>query len=104
MIYLAYQFLGVEYDTKNPIVITYGFTSDNNRNHCTARGWITRHTFLPHTQRTTLKVGMSTGNFLSGSAQVLPCAADELGCETTSLDVPLHMGISRLLCLISSPN
>ena len=37
-------------------------------------------------QRTTLKVRMSTGNVLSDSAQVLPCALEELGCETTSLD------------------
>ena len=28
---------------------------------------------------------MSTGNVLSYSAQVLPCALEELGCETTSL-------------------
>ena len=86
MIYLAVQFLGVEYDTKNPSVITDGSTSDDNRNHCTSRGWITRDTFLPHTQRTTLKVRMSTGKVLSDSAQVLPCALEELGCETTSLD------------------
>ena len=33
MIYLADQFLGVKYDTKNPIVKTDGSTSDNNRNH-----------------------------------------------------------------------
>ena len=37
-IYLAYQFLAVEYDTKNPIVKTDGSTSDENRNHCNARG------------------------------------------------------------------
>ena len=37
-------------------------------------------------QRTTLKVRMSTGKVLSDSAQVLPCALEELGCETTSLD------------------
>ena len=86
MIYLADQFSGVEYDTKNPIVITDGSTSDTNRNHCTARGWITRDTFLPHMQRTKLKVRMSTGKVLSDSAQVLPCALEELGCETTSLD------------------
>ena len=61
MIYLVDQFLGVEYDTKNPIVITDGSTSDDNRNHCTARCWITRDTFLRHMQRTTLKVTMSTG-------------------------------------------
>ena len=34
MIYLADQFLGVGYNTKNPIVITDGSTSDDNRNHC----------------------------------------------------------------------
>ena len=86
MIYLADQFLGVEYDTKNPIVITDGSTSDNIRNHCNARGWITRATFLPHIQRTTLKVRMSAGKILSDSAQVLPSALEELCCETTSLD------------------
>ena len=86
MIYLADQFLGVEYDTKNPIVITDGSTSNTIRNHVTARGWITRDTFLPHMQRTTLKVRMSTGKILSDSAQILPCALEKLGCETTSLD------------------
>ena len=37
-------------------------------------------------QRTTLKVGMSTGKFLPDSAQVLTCALEELGCKKTSLD------------------
>ena len=86
MINLVDQILGVEYDTKNPIVITDGSTSDDNRNQCNARGWITCDTFLPHMQRTTLKVRMSTGKVLSDSAQVLPCAPEKLGCETTSLD------------------
>ena len=86
MIYLADQFLGVEYDTMNPIVITDGSTSDNNRNHCTAPSWITRNTFLLHMQRTTPKVRMSTGKVLSDSTQVLPFTLEELGCETTSLD------------------
>ena len=85
-IYLADQFLAVGYDTKDPIVKTDGSTSDSNRNLCNVRGWITRDTFLPHMQRTTLKVRMSTGKVLSDSAQVLPCALEELGCETTSLD------------------
>ena len=85
MIYLADQFLAVEYDTKNPFVITDGSTKDNNRKYCIARGWITRETFLPHMQRATLKVKMSTGKVLSDPAQVLACALEELGCETTSL-------------------
>ena len=37
-------------------------------------------------QRTTLKVRMTTGKILSDSAQVLPCALEERGCKTTSLD------------------
>ena len=78
--------MAVEYDTKDPIVITDGSTSDDNRNHCTVCGWITRDAFLPHMQRTTLKVRMSTGKVLSNPAQVLTCALEELGCETTSLD------------------
>ena len=86
LIYLADQYFGVEYDTKNPIVITDGSTSDDNRNYCTARGWITCDAVLPHMQRTTLKVRMSSGKVLFDSAQVLPCALEELGCETTSLD------------------
>ena len=78
--------MAVEYNTNDPIVKTDGSTSDSNRNHCNVRGWIARDTFLPHMQRTTLKVRMSTGKVLSDSAQVLPCASEELVCETTSLD------------------
>ena len=85
MIYVVDQFLGVENDTKNRIVKTDGSTSDINRKHCNARGCISRDTFLPHMQRTTLKLRMSIGNVLSDSAQVLPCALEKLGCETTSL-------------------
>ena len=85
-IYLADQLLAVESDTKKPIVITDGFTSDINRKHCNSRGWITRNAFLPELQQTTLKVRTSTGKVLSDSAQVLPYALEELGCETTSLD------------------
>ena len=86
-VYLADQFLEVEYDTKDPLVKTDSSTSDSNRNHCNARGSITRDILLLHMQRTTLKVRMSTGKVLSDSAQVLPCALEELGCETTSLDL-----------------
>ena len=85
MIYLANQFLGVEYDAKIFFVIIDCSSSDNNRYHCTARGWITCDTFLPHKQRSTLKLRMSTGKVVYDSAQVLPSALEELGCETASL-------------------
>ena len=84
--YLGDLFLGVEYDKKKTIVITDGSTCDDIINHGTDRGWITRDTFFRHMQRTTLKVRMSTGKILSDFAQVLPCALEELGCETTSSD------------------
>ena len=83
---LADQYLAVEQDTKHHIVKADGSSADSNRNHCYVRGWITRDTFLPHMLRTTLKVKMSTGKVLSDSAQVLPCALEEPGCDTTSLD------------------
>ena len=98
---LADQFLAVENDTKNPIVKTDGSTSDDNRNHCNIRGWITRDTFLPHMQRTTLKVRMSTGKVLSDSAQVLSCALEELGCETTSLDPYAYIWDNLDNCVLS---
>ena len=102
-IYLADQFLAVEYDTKKPFVKTDGSTSDVSRNNCNVRGWITRDTFLPHMQRKTLKVRMSTGNVLTDSAQVLPCALEELGCETTStsLDPYAHIWDYPDNCVLS---
>ena len=84
MIYLADQFLAIEYDTKNLIVVTDDPTSGTNRNHFNSRGWITRDKFLPHMQRTTLRARMSTGKVPSDSAQVLRCALEKLGCDTTS--------------------
>ena len=100
-VYLADQFLAVEYDTKDPIVKTDGSTSDDNRNHCNVREWITLDTFLPHMQRTTLKVRMSTGKVLSDSAQVLPCVLEELGCETTLLDPYAYIWDNPDKCVLS---
>ena len=37
-------------------------------------------------QTTTLKVTLENGKVLSDSGLILPCALEELGCETTSLD------------------
>ena len=74
------------FDTKDPIVKTLGDTSDDYRNECDGRGWITRDTFLPHMQTTTLKVTLENGKVLSDIGLILPCALEELGCETTSLD------------------
>ena len=37
-------------------------------------------------QKTTLKVTMENGELLSDMGLILPCALDEIGCETFSLD------------------
>ena len=74
------------FDTNNHFVKTYGDTSDDYRNECDGKGWITRDTFLPHMQTTTLKVTLENGKLLSDTGLILPCALEELGCETTSLD------------------
>ena len=74
------------FDTKNPIVKIFGDTSDDYRKECDGKGWITRDTFLPHMQTTTLKVTLENGKVLSETGLILPCALEKLGCETTSLD------------------
>ena len=80
------HWIGAEWDTKTPVVKVTGDPTGSNRNHCKTRGWITRDTFIIHMQRTTLKVTMENGKVLSDMGLILPCALEELGCETTSLD------------------
>ena len=89
------------YDTKNPIVKTYGDTSDDYRNECDGKGWITRDTFLPHMQTTTLKAKLENGKVLSDIGLILPCSLQELGCETTSLDPYAYIWDYPDNCVIS---
>ena len=89
------------FDTKNPIVKTTGDTSDDYRNECDGRGWITRDTFLAHMQTTTLKVTLENGKVLSDTGLILPCALEELGCETTSLDPYAYIWDYPDNCVIS---
>ena len=74
------------FDTKDRFVRNYGDTIDDYRNECEGKSWITRDTFLPHMQTTTLKVTLESAKVLSDTGLILPCALEELGCETTSLD------------------
>ena len=80
------HWIGAEWDTKTPIVKVSGDPTDSNRNHCKTRGWIFCDTFIIHMQNTTLKNTMENGKVLSDMGLLLPCALEELGCETTSLD------------------
>ena len=80
------HWIGAEWDTKTPVVKSPGDPSGSNRNHCKTRRWISRDTFIIHMQKTTLKVTMENGKVLSDMGLILPCALDELGFETISLD------------------
>ena len=53
-------------------------------------------------QRTTLKVRASTRKILSESAQVLPCALEEIACETTSYDPYAYIWDYLDNCVLSS--
>ena len=86
---------------KNPILKTYGDTSDDYRNECDGKSWTTRDTFLPHMQTTTPKVTSGNGKVLSNSGLILPCAPEELGCETTSLDPYANIWDYSDNCVIS---
>ena len=78
--------INFDVDTKNSIVKTSGDTSKDYKIERDGRGWITRDTFLPHLQTTSLKVTLENGKVLSDTGLILPCALEELGCETTSLE------------------
>ena len=69
--------------------------------NATGKGWITRDTFLPHMQPRTLKVTLENGKNLSDTGLILPCALEELGCETTSLDPYAYIWDHPNNCAIS---
>ena len=74
---------------------------DDNRIGCEGKSWITRDTFLPHMQTTTRKVTLGNGKDLSETGFFLPCASEELGCETTSLDPYAYIWDYHDNCAIS---
>ena len=63
-----------------------GDKSEDYRNECDGKGWITKDTFESHIQDITLKVRSKNGKIFNQNDQLLPCDLDELGCETRSLD------------------
>ena len=52
-------------------------------------------------QTTTLKVTLENGKVLSDTGLILPCALEELGCETTSLDPSVYIWDYPDNCAIS---
>ena len=91
------------FDTKDPFSISFGDISEDYGIECDGKRWITCDTLLPHMQTTTLKGTLENGKVLSDTGLILPCALEELGCETTSLhpyayiwDYPDNCAISIL--------
>ena len=63
-----------------------GDKSEDYRNECDGKGWITKDTFESHIQDITLKVTNKDGKIFNRNYQLLSCDLDELGCESTSSD------------------
>ena len=60
-----------------------GDKSEDYRNECDGKGWITKDTFESHIQDITLKVRIKDGKIFNRNDQLLPCDLDEPGCENT---------------------
>ena len=54
---------------------------------CKSNEWISKDTLERHTQDITLKAKNEDGNIFNRTDQTLPCDLEELGCESTSLDL-----------------
>ena len=63
-----------------------GDSSEDYRNECDGKGWITKDTFENHIQDITLKARFKDGKIFNRNNQLLSCDLVELGCESTSLD------------------
>ena len=66
------------FHTKNPILKNIGDISDDHGNVCDGKGWITRDTFFPHMQKTTLKITLESVKVLSDTGLILPFSVEEL--------------------------
>ena len=97
------HWISAEWDTKTPVVKVSGDPTASNSNHCKTKGWISKDTFIIHMQTTTLKVTTENGKVLSDMALILPCALEELGCETTSLDPYAYTWDYPDNCVLSVP-
>ena len=65
---------------------TNGKKSEENRNHCNGRPWMTKDTFESHIQEVTLKVNLRDGTVHNVNGNPLTCKLDDLGGQSTSLD------------------
>ena len=63
----------------------------DNRNECEVYKRITKDAFESHIQDIILKVGIQNGKIFNRKDHLLPCDLDELGCESTSLDLCLYV-------------
>ena len=75
--------------------------SEDYRNECDGKGWITRDTFGSHIQDVTLKVRIKDRKIFNRNDQLLPCDLDELGCESTSLDPYAYTWKAPEICILS---
>ena len=78
-----------------------GDKSEDYRNECDGKGWITKDNFESYIQDITLKVRIKDGKVFNRNDQLLPCDLDELGCESTSLDPYVYTWKAPEKCILS---
>ena len=78
-----------------------GDKSEDYRNECDGKGWITKDTFESHIQDNTLNVRIKDGKIFNRNDQLLPCYLDELGCESTSMDPYAYTWKAHKNCILS---
>ena len=78
-----------------------GDVDGDNCNECKGYEWETKDTFESHKQDITLKVRVKDGKIFNRNHQLLLCDTDELGCESTSLDLYAYTWKAHENCILS---
>ena len=78
-----------------------GDKSEDYRNEGDCKEWITKNTFESHIQDITLKVRIKDAKIFNRNDQLLTCDLDELGYESTSLDLYAYTWKTPENCILS---
>ena len=94
----------VQFKKRNKLIQSYTNRkkSEENRNHCNERSWMTKDTFESHIQEVTLPFNLRDGTVHDVNGNPLPCKLDDLGCQSTSLDPYAYVWDHPDNCVLSA--
>ena len=75
--------------------------SEEYRNHCSGRSWMTKDTFESHIQEANLPVKLRDATVHNVNGNPLPCKLDDMGCQSTSLDPYAYIWDHPDNCVVS---